>query len=383
LRLLGRLMGLLRVSAFLSLPAIAQVDVTSSTFQIDAAHDGLVRFSKPFSPPLKMRWSVNLGGPVSYPVVNGGLVTVLTTGPVGSLLVTLNAANGKIVWRKIVEGDYTSDYLAADNGKIFLTTFGGPFQAFDAPSGRLFWSNQLPGEVFFNYVPIVAGGYLFAGGDESGTIIYQLNEATGVVRWQHVLNGGGIGPTMGDNKVFMPIPCAVVAYVPTSGRQVWNFSTGCDGGGGAIASYYRQRLYAPDVDVLSAATAGVILNTATGARVGSFEGTAPAFYGSTSYTISGTSLVSNDITTGKLRWSYQPKNDTISFPPILINGNAYTISDQGTLSVNAGGNGRLLQSLHIGLGGATNLPQVPSTGLGVAGNLLLVPSGNILAAFSP
>jgi hypothetical protein len=206
LRLLGRLMGLLLVSAFLSLPAVAQVDVTSSTFQIDAAHDGLVRFSKPFSPPLEMRWSVNLGGPISYPVVNGSLVTVLTTGPVGTLLITLNAANGKIVWRKIVEGDDTSDYLAADNGKIFLTTFGGPFQAFDAATGRPLWSNQLPGEAFFNYVPIVSGGYLYAGGDFSGTIVYQLNESTGAVRWRHELAAGGVGPTAGDSKVLMPIP---------------------------------------------------------------------------------------------------------------------------------------------------------------------------------
>jgi outer membrane protein assembly factor BamB len=369
-------------SLLFSLPAAAQVDVTSSTFQIDAAHDGLVRFSKPFSPPLKMRWSVNLGGPISYPVVNGGLVTVLTTGPVGTLLVTLNAVNGKVVWRKIVEGDNTGDYLAADDGKIFLTTFGGPFQAFDAPSGRLLWSNQLPGEAFFNYVPVVAGGRLFAGGDFSGTEIYQLDETIGVVRWQHELAAGGIGPTAGDNKVFMPIPCAVVAYVPATGKQVWNFSTGCDGGGGAIASYYRQRLYAPDVDVLSG-NPGVILDTNSGKRIGSFGGAAPAFYGSASYTISGTSLASNDITTGKLRWSYKPKTDTISLPPILINGNTYTLSDQGTLSVNAAGNGRLLQSFRIGIGGATQPSQAPSTGLGVGSNLLFVPSGNILAAFSP
>jgi outer membrane protein assembly factor BamB len=382
LKLLRQIAGLLIGSALVSCPAIAQTGITSSTFQVDAAHDGRVQFSESFAPPLAKRWSVNLGGLVSYPVVNGSLVTVLTTGPIGTLLVTLNTTNGKIVWRKIVDANYKDSYLASDNGKLFLTSFGGPFQAFDAATGRPLWSHQLPGQAYFNYVPVASSASVFTGGDFYGSDIYRLDEATGALHWQRVLvEPGGLGPTMGGNKVYMPIPCGVTAYAPVGGQQIWRVSTSCDVGGGLPASFYRQQLYAPTTD-LSSGLPGVVIDTATGKQAGDFEGSAPAFYGSARFGISGTSLVSNDIATGKTRWSYEPKQ-TVTLPPIVINGNVYTLADGGTLYINSGANGRLLQSLRIGTGGATEPVQVPSSGLGVADNLLLVPSGNILAAFGP
>jgi outer membrane protein assembly factor BamB len=350
----------------------------STTFQIDAAHDGIVTFRTPFAPPLKMKWSINLGGTISYPIVEGSLVIVLTTGPVGTRMVAINVATGKITWQKLVDGTGGGAYIASDDGRLFLATAAGPFQAFDAATGHSLWSTQLPDQLYFNFIPVAAYGYVFTGGDESGTDIYELNEATGALRWRHLLIAGGVSPTLGDGKAYMPIPCNVPAYKPATGALIWNYAGTCEGGGGAIAPYYRQRLYLTSSNY----TPGIILDTSNGKTIGTFPGSILTFIGSTSYTISGVSLAATNMTTGNLRWSFTPK-DTLSFPPIVINGNIYTLSKGGTLYVNSGGNGQLLQSVHVGLGGATEILQAPSTGLGAGDDLLFVPSGNVLAAFGP
>jgi outer membrane protein assembly factor BamB len=350
----------------------------STTFQVDPAHDGIVTFSKPFAPPLKKKWSINLGGTISYPIVSGSLVIVLTTGPVGTRMVAINAATGKINWQKLVDGTAGGAFIASDNDRLFLATAAGPFQAFDAATGHPLWSRQLPDQLYFNFIPVAAYGYVYTGGDESGTDIYELNEATGALRWRHLLIAGGVSPTLGDQKAYMPIPCNAQAYQPGTGAIIWNYAGTCEGGGGAIAPYYRQRLYLTS----STYTPGIILDASTGKTIGTFPGSAPTFIGSISYAISGISLAATNMTTGNLRWSFSPK-DTLSLPPIVINGNIYTLSNGGTLYVNAGGNGQLLQSIHVGLGGTTALLQAPSTGLGAGDDLLFVPSGNVLAAFAP
>jgi len=139
----GRVYGLALVLAML-LAQSALAGTASTTFQVDAAHDGIVNFSKPFAPPLKKKWSINLQGPVSYPVVSGGMVIVVTAGPVGTRLVAINEGTGKIGWQKLIDGTGNGGFIASDGDKLFLTTFSGPFQAFDGATGRPLWSTQLP-----------------------------------------------------------------------------------------------------------------------------------------------------------------------------------------------------------------------------------------------
>src|SRR5437016_3739534 len=47
--------------------------VGSTSFQADAAHDGALSVAG-LNPPLRRRWSANLGGQVSYPLVAGEAV---------------------------------------------------------------------------------------------------------------------------------------------------------------------------------------------------------------------------------------------------------------------------------------------------------------------
>ena len=48
----------------------------SVTYQMNAAHTGAIQL-KGLTPPLAVKWSVNMGAPVSYPLIAGGTVFVL------------------------------------------------------------------------------------------------------------------------------------------------------------------------------------------------------------------------------------------------------------------------------------------------------------------
>ena len=86
----------------------------SVAFQIDYAHSGraTVGASGPTFPPTA-NWSMTLNGPVSYPIIAGGLVIVTTgtnaTDPTayGTSIYALSLTTGAIVWGP----DYHSGYV--------------------------------------------------------------------------------------------------------------------------------------------------------------------------------------------------------------------------------------------------------------------------------
>jgi len=361
-------------------PAPAAVDPVSTTFQVDPAHDGSVTFKEPFAPPLKKRWSLDLGGPVSYPVVVGNLAIVIVGGgSIGPHLAAIDIDAGKLVWQKSVSVTLGASYLASDNGRVFLTTLQGPIQAFKGSTGLLLWSDKLLGQAFFDFVPVVSGDYLFTGGTESGTTLYKLKGANGRVVWQHLLNGGGKGVTLADSLVVLPMLCNVPAFDLNSGQQIWYFYSGCSGGDGEVASYYKRRLYAPQ----AGGETGLILNTVNGKQSGVLPGATPAFYGDTLFAVSGESIAASNIFTENLTWFYTPKDDGFSIPPIVINRHVYSLSNKGVLHVNAALDGRSEQTITLGLGSQSSFIGAPWTGLGVGSGVLLVPSGTGLFAFGP
>ena len=354
----------------------AAADPASSTYQIDPAHDGAISFSKPFAPPLKMRWSVNLGAPVSYPVVAGNLAIVLANAK-NLPMTALNITTGKTAWRKAVLGGYfPGSYLAYDNGTVFVATAFEPLQAFKAPSGAFLWvSKQF--QSFSDFVPVAAYGYVYGGGDGTGTTLYRLDEKTGAESWVRSQGeGGGSGGTLGGGTLYFPVQCYIPAYTSFSGKQIWGTSPGCGSGVGGIAAYHDGRLYGPNLE------AGIVLDSKSGKLLSGMGGyPTPALYKQVMYTIAGVSLVASDIGTGNVKWFFQPQ-DPIEIPPIVINGNVYSLSSKGTLYVNDGRTGTLLQSLKV-CATASSSESSHYVGLGAGENTLLVPCGNSLVAFRP
>src|ERR1700749_2078338 len=86
-------------------PARAAADATGNNFQIDAAHDGAIRFKRDFHAPLKRKWIRDLGSTVSYPVSGDGKVFVTATGGAhGPVLYALSQTKGTTLWQKNLSG---------------------------------------------------------------------------------------------------------------------------------------------------------------------------------------------------------------------------------------------------------------------------------------
>jgi outer membrane protein assembly factor BamB len=347
----------------------------STAYQINPAHSGNITFTTPFAVPLKKAWSVDFGGAVSYPIVAEGMVFVsVANSPAGTpLLVALDLQTGKVAWEKAID----SGYLAYDSGRLFFTDFNGPLQAFEAKSGRPLWSTQLPNQYYFNFLPIAAFGSVFAGGDESGTSVYQVDEANGQLGWTQFLDAGGAGATLGNGAIFFSVPCDVPAYDIKTGAVKWNYSTGCDGGGGSVAAFYQGYVFAPG----SGGSAGVILKASNGAVVGGLSTQLPAFYGTLSYTATSSGVVAANFKTGDVAWEFGTK-ETLTGSPIVINGTVFVASTAGHILVLSGSTGKLLQTLYQGVGTGGGYDG-SFAALAAGQGYLVAPTGNVLAAYVP
>ena len=98
-------------------------------YQINASHDGNLSGGSEV-PPLTQKWSRDLGGPVSYPLITGGkvFVTVATYpgGGYGTTLFALDAATGDDAWVPVsLPGTYIWSALTAGDGKVIALNFDG------------------------------------------------------------------------------------------------------------------------------------------------------------------------------------------------------------------------------------------------------------------
>src|SRR5262245_56719263 len=122
---------------------------------------GASAFSAPKSWPEKLtrRWKVEVGEGYATPIVVGKTVYAFTRHGGDEVMMALNAATGKIVWRT----SYAAPYKAADaaaahgagpkatprfhNGKLYTLGISGIVSAFDAATGKLVWQKPAPPEL--------------------------------------------------------------------------------------------------------------------------------------------------------------------------------------------------------------------------------------------
>ena len=174
-------------------------DVTAN--QIDAAHDG-DQPTDSLTTPLAMssKWTANLSGTISYPLIANGMVyaAVDPTGGAGnSVLYALNIASGLTYWGPIDLGGtqaYVNENfgITYDNGRVFSDNSDGVVNAFDASSGQAIWADQLrtvEGD------PTALNGALYAGASgsatripNSGRQIVAIGESSGAVLWTYQLS---------------------------------------------------------------------------------------------------------------------------------------------------------------------------------------------------
>jgi outer membrane protein assembly factor BamB len=357
-----------------SLPVRAAADM--GNFQLDAAHDGQVRFKKDFHAPLKQKWLRDLGGNVSYPVSGSGLVFV-TVNAANETLYALRPNTGDTVWQKTLTGSGGTPVY--DNGRVLVLSDSGFVQTFAARDGTPGWSKQIPSESSFMAANVASGGSFYTTGAGSGVLLYAYNEKTGKLRWTQEGPGGNSTPAIADGGVFVTYPCHDYRYDARNGHQDWADTGGCDGGGGGTPVYYGGLIFLYDgID-------RVVLDAQTGALVRQFvlEKEPPAFWTPSSgsplgFVVTNTGLTAFDPQTGNTAWSYA--NGNISVPPLVINDTVFVGDSSGTIYALDALNGSQSWSKNVG---STMGDFTFQLGMGAANNMLLVPAGTTISAWVP
>jgi outer membrane protein assembly factor BamB len=363
----------------------------SVAYQIDPAHTGSQ--SDGPTPPLTQRWSRDMGGPISYPLIVGGKVFVTvrnktpTDGYIGTSIYALDAATGATSWGPInLSGTYPWSNLAYENGRVFALTYDGILRAFDATSGALLWQTKLanaPTEAWaFTSAPTALNGLVYTGGSRYGGTVFAVSEQDGSIKWTafNPYNADFSSPAVSAEGVYVSYTCHQYDYAPATGNLIWHHALPCHGGGGATAVLYGNHLYARN-DV----QANFALDANRGEEINGFGADLPpAFSGSTGYYYQNIStLQARDAVTSALKWSFQG-DGTLNTAPIVVNGYVYVGSHSGQLYALDKNTGTVVWTGTLGSAIAYTSDfsvAQPIPGLGAAEGIIVVPAENLLVAY--
>ena len=355
---------------------------TSDTaYQISISHDGYSGDTS-ITAPLTSRWTHSFTGQVSYPLIADGLVFVTVadvSSGYGTDLYALSQSDGSVVWSQFISGTYFWSNATYDNGQVFVVNYDGLMRAFDATTGTLNWSAQLPGEDAFSSPPTADGGVVYVGGAGSGGILYAVSETDGSVLWTGgVANGDNSSPALSGTSVFVSYACDFAySFARTTGQLQWATSPPCEGGGGKTPVYDNGLLYIRD-----ATEGNQILNATTGTEEGTFAAsTAPAFGGKTAFFMNGGTLSAS--VKNRTAWTFTGDGG-LDTAPIVVGSTVYVGSSSGMVYGLNTSKGTVVWSAQTGssvTGPDEQNVSSPLTGLGAGQGLLVVPAGDQLAAY--
>jgi len=360
---------------------------SATTFQVNPAHDGTTAFDPPLSRRLIELWRYSIAGSLSYPLIADGRVIVAYSDQPGSNygehLVALDEASGAMLWGPIdISGTYYFAGIAYESGRVFAVDFDGLLQTFDAATGDLDWSVQLPGQYAFTASPSAENGIVYVGGAGSGGTVYALDESNGALLWtQGVENGDDSSPAIADGSVFVSYACPqVYSFDAISGAQQWHYSGPCEGGGGATPVVRERRLYVRD---WASTPSGYIFDSDSGALLDRFDAqTIPAIGADMGYFLQAGTLRGIGLADLDVRWSFAGDGQ-LGTAPIVVNDFVFIGSEAGTLYALDAASGHVQYSLDTGApisptgdGGAAM-----HSGLSAGDGLVLVPTAAGMVAY--
>ena len=365
--------------AVLNANALAQ----SLGFQITPDHTGQLYFPS-MSPPLSMKWSVNLGGTVSYPIVVGSRIFVVA-GTNSAELMALDAATGGVLWMQAAPPpNYSWAGAAYENGTLFaLGLFQGMY-AFSAIDGHQVWSASFPYGDFL-YPPTALNGIVYASSGD-GTVAYAVRESDGAVLWTTSIGYyGNSAPAVTSEGAYFAYPCGNTYKLSLMGQQIWSYDGTCYGGTGSSAAVYQGLVYVRSVYGLPSDS--IRLHAADGSYAGGYDSKyVPAFWQNIAFYIEPNYLAGFDVDTSRFQWVQLPQNgDSYSCGAIVVNGIVYSATTNGKLYGYSADSGNQMFSANLGQG--ASCPQdgpywtPPLSGLAAGNGLLVVPAGSQLVAY--
>ena len=225
--------------------------------------DGVVAaYTSPKSWPeqLKLKWKANVGEGQASPVVAGERIYLFTHQVGQEVVACLNLATGKQIWRNQYPVKFTVHEAAKaygpgpkatpaiHNGKLYTVGVTGVMSCLDAATGKLLWRKEPTGGVNVAYPrfgmaisPLVIDGVLIApvGGDRRTAAVAGFDANTGAEKWRWandrmseddgpeysspiVVEVAGVLHlvTIGGKKV--------IGLAPDSGRLLWQYAFEAD-----------------------------------------------------------------------------------------------------------------------------------------------------------
>jgi outer membrane protein assembly factor BamB len=343
-------------------------------FQITPGHSGYS--PEEVGPTWTRAWSKNLYATLSYPLIVSGSVYVIGFSSVWKLALPQSSPSFPSNGSESANQD--SPGLAYDDGDLFTvtgnaTSDSGTMSAYKASTGGTLWSTTLPDQYSFD-PPTALDGMVYASGSGDSATIYAVKATTGEVSWDTKLLLGGTFtiPAVSPNDVYVSYAGQEVFDLsPETGDEIWQHSNGDNGGGGATPVLAGNYLLVQDQlqgDFVLDASTGMILGT-------TFKsGPTPAANGDSMFTENGGQLQAEDISTGRIKWTFQG-DGSLDTSPILVNHSVYEGSQSGLLYAVSATTGAKQWS--------TDLPAQITANVAEGDGYLVVPSSNILTVFKP
>ncbi len=207
-----------------------------------ANRDAKATFQTPATWPkvLKEKWKVKVGNGVATPSLVGDKLYVFTREAKDEIVRCLDAANGKQVWEDKYEapavtgpaggfpGPRTSPTVL--DGKVVTLGVGGTLSCLDAATGKVVWrKDEIKGwpRFYTSSSPVVVNGLCIAqlGEDKDGGIAaYDLN--SGAEKWKWTGDGPAYASlslmTVGNTKLVIAMASkTMVALNVADGKRLW------------------------------------------------------------------------------------------------------------------------------------------------------------------
>jgi outer membrane protein assembly factor BamB len=353
-------------------------EAVSVAYQVDPAHDG-DQPNESLPNDIAEKWSENLPGAVSYPLIVGDrvFVTASNSNTGNSSLYGFDASDGQLLWGPVdLQG--IGEGIAYDDGLVFNIDFSGTLTAYDAVTGVLQWTQPLQdtGQYMFTSAPSASGGVAYVGGSGSGGTLYAVDENTGQLLWTgSVANGDESSPAVSASGVYVSYACQqTYDFSPTSGALMWHYSPDWGGGGGQTPVLYDGSLYVPD----NYPAAPPVLSATTGAQTGTFGSViSPAFDNSLEFSLDNGTLTATQLSTGTTLWT-QRADGTLDMAPIVVGGKVYVGGSSGLVAAFDENTGAETWSAKAG---SPIAPAGVISGLGAGDNLLVVPATDSLVVY--
>ncbi len=189
----------------------------------------------------KALWRIAAGEGFSSISVAGGRLYTLWDAPAGQLLVGLDAATGKELWRRRLDARFESSWgngprstPAVAGGTVFAASARGRLHAVDARDGRPIWSHDLAAEYGarvaeygYSSSPLVEDGKLLVevGGRENHAFV-AFDPQTGKVVWTSQTDAAAYSSPLaltaaGVRQIVFFSASGLFAVAPGDGRLLW------------------------------------------------------------------------------------------------------------------------------------------------------------------